>query len=541
MTKNDIDFRILFESVPGLYLILDAELKIIAVNEAYAKATMTKRKEIIGRGLFDVFPDNPEDTAADGVSNLLFSLNFIRKYKKPHTMAVQKYDIRRPDGTFEIRYWSPLNTPVLNDKNEVIYIIHRVEDVTEFMRVKNEHEKKEALTKNLQEKVQEMEMEIFRRAKEIQKINFELEKKVEERTKEVIKNEKRFRALIEKSADMMTLATPEGQMLYISPSLTEILGFSIEEYQNSTGLEFIHPDDVQIVMEKIMGIISIPGGSFFSQHRLLHKNGSYRWCEGTFTNMLHDPDVEALVSNFRDITERKKAELEIINQNKILNTMNRELEQFAFVASHDLQEPLRSLISFTGLLKDDFKDKLDQNGEKYIEFILQSSKRMQELVKALLDYSRIGKERELVQIDCNILLQDVFTDMNLSISESKAMIKSNNLPVLKGFKVELRQLFQNLISNAIKFRKKDSIPEISISAKKQGEDWLFSVEDNGIGINPDDAYKIFIIFKRLHNRNEYEGTGIGLSHCKKIVELHGGHIWVVSKPGEGSTFYFTIS
>ena len=173
-----IDFQSIFESVPGLYLILLPDLTIVAVSDAYASATMTKRNEILGKGLFEVFPDNPDDQTADGVSNLKASLTSVLKSKAAHTMAVQKYDIRNQDGTFEVRYWSPLNKPVLNSKQEIVYIIHRVEDVTEFVRMRNEQTQKDITTDELQERLKGIEMELYNRAKEIQRMNAELGKKV---------------------------------------------------------------------------------------------------------------------------------------------------------------------------------------------------------------------------------------------------------------------------------------------------------------------------------------------------------------------------
>ena len=165
---------------------------------------------------------------------------------------------------------------------------------------------------------------------------------------------------------------------------------------------------------------------------------------------------------------------------------------------------------------------------------------MKELVKVLMDYSRIGIERELSQTDCNQLLKEVESDMQLLIKETNTEIIKDKLPQLNGYQVELRQLFQHLIGNAIKFRKKDLAPKIVISVVERPEEWLFTFEDNGIGIDEKNANKLFIIFKRLHNRDDYEGTGIGLAHCKKIVELHEGSIWVENN-GNGSTFKFTIS
>jgi light-regulated signal transduction histidine kinase (bacteriophytochrome) len=201
---------------------------------------------------------------------------------------------------------------------------------------------------------------------------------------------------------------------------------------------------------------------------------------------------------------------------------------------------LRSLVSFTELLEKEFIGKLGNNGEFYINFISTSAKRMQQLVKGLLDYSRIGKEKKIISINCNQILNDVLCDMMATIKETNAEIIISDLPILKGYETELRQVFQNLISNALKFQKKEVSPKIHFSAIKQKKEWLFSVKDNAIGIDESNIHKLFVIFKRLNNRDEYEGTGIGLAHCKKIVELHGGKIWAKSKLGEGSTFNFTI-
>ncbi|MDO9262291.1 MAG: ATP-binding protein, partial [Flavobacteriaceae bacterium] len=243
--------------------------------------------------------------------------------------------------------------------------------------------------------------------------------------------------------------------------------------------------------------------------------------------------------------EKRTAELvvanaEIIAQNKKLHNQNKELEQFTYIASHDLQEPLHTLISFTELIKVEQNGKIDKQTDKYLNFIAKSTERMQELVKGLLDYAQIGKASALTLVDCNQIINDVMDDLTVSINESNAKITVKELPKLNGYETELRQLFQNLISNAIKFRKKEENLEIKVSAKKDTANWTFSIQDNGIGIDEKNQDKVFTIFKRLHNRNEYEGLGIGLAHCKKIVELHNGSIWIDSKLGDGSIFNFTI-
>lgn len=253
----------------------------------------------------------------------------------------------------------------------------------------------------------------------------------------------------------------------------------------------------------------------------------------------------------RDISEKKHLENEIREANitlekKVmqrtaeLESKNKELEQFAYVASHDLQEPLRTTSSFVELLRKQYRGKLDETADKYIDYIVQSSDRMKILIKDLLDYSRIGRKKEYEQVDCHIVLGEVLADLDKVIRESGADIKASHLPVVNAFSTELKLLFQNLISNSIKFRRPGIAPQVQIDSHRKNGHWEFSFCDNGIGIEKKFLERIFIIFQRLHTRTEYEGSGIGLAHCKKIVELHGGKIWVESMPGAGSTFFFTI-
>ena len=256
-----------------------------------------------------------------------------------------------------------------------------------------------------------------------------------------------------------------------------------------------------------------------------------------YTNLVIKEDTFKLEM---EIGERKLIELKLENQNKQLQRINKELEQFAFISSHDLQEPLRTLACFAELIKNEYAGKLTGNGEKYLEYILESSERMKMLIENLLEYSRIGKERKITLVDCNEIVNNVLSDMGILIKESNAKITVQNLPLLNGYKIELSQLFKNLLNNAIKFGKHNINPEITIYAEQKDKMWRFAVKDNGIGIDEKDKEKIFVIFKRLHNRHEYEGSGIGLSFCKKIVELHNGSIWVESKINEGSIIYFTL-
>jgi hypothetical protein len=219
---------------------------------------------------------------------------------------------------------------------------------------------------------------------------------------------------------------------------------------------------------------------------------------------------------------------------------NRDLEQFAYVASHDLQEPLRMVATYTQLLAERYQGKIDQNADKYIHYAVDGALRMQTLVKDLLAYSRVGREAsERQQTDCNLVLQSVIANLHPLIQESGARVIYANLPTLMANRSELLQLFQNLIGNAIKFRS-SAPPEIRISAEDKTGEWIMSVADNGIGIAPEHAETVFVIFRRLHTHEEYPGSGIGLAICKRIVEEQGGHIWVESQPGKGAKFNFIL-
>jgi light-regulated signal transduction histidine kinase (bacteriophytochrome) len=223
-----------------------------------------------------------------------------------------------------------------------------------------------------------------------------------------------------------------------------------------------------------------------------------------------------------------------------LKRSNAELEQFAYVASHDLQEPLRGIAGFAQLIQHRYQGQLDSRADEYITHIVDGTQRMQTLINDLLAYSRIGRRGEPIQvIEAEAALQASLENLNLAIQEYGASITSEGLPTVQADPTQLIQLFQNLIGNALKFRA-ERTPHIHIGATAAGDFWQFSVHDNGIGIEPQYFERIFQVFQRLHTRREYKGTGIGLAICKKIVERNGGRIWVESEVGQGTTFYFTL-
>jgi signal transduction histidine kinase len=252
-------------------------------------------------------------------------------------------------------------------------------------------------------------------------------------------------------------------------------------------------------------------------------------------------DEDILSKSLLAMRENLKAgETNLAIKNRELERKNKELEQFAFVASHDLQEPLRTTASFVELLQQQYLGKLGDKADKYLTYISQASGRMQVLITDLLEYSRIGAQKELKEVDCNTVLNEVLGNLDLAVSETAAEITAGDLPIVSGFETEIKQLFHNLVFNSIKFRQANTRPKIAIAAWKNKDQWQFAFSDNGIGIAREHFDRIFIIFQRLHVRNKYQGSGIGLSHCKKIVELHKGRIWLESELGRGTTFYFTI-
>jgi light-regulated signal transduction histidine kinase (bacteriophytochrome) len=261
-----------------------------------------------------------------------------------------------------------------------------------------------------------------------------------------------------------------------------------------------------------------------------------------------------ILAAVRDMTEHKRLQAQLAGEHRELEQTkheleksvaelkrsNAELEQFAYVASHDLQEPLRMVASYTQLLAKRYKGQLDADADEFIGYAVDGATRMQRLIQDLLAYSRVTTQcHAFERVNCDEVLEEVLDNLRLAVEEGRAVVAHGSLPTVMVDGRQLGQLFQNLIGNAIKFRGQES-PCVHISAERRNDEWLFSVRDNGIGIDPQYAERIFIIFQRLHDREEYPGTGIGLAMCKKIVERHGGRMWVESELGRGATFYFTL-
>ncbi len=371
-------------------------------------------------------------------------------------------------------------------------------------------------------------------------------KKAEEGLKDTLKEVKRINQEIyiknlvfNSSLSAQCVADLNGIIISVNPAFLKLWGYEseVDAIGISLGDFFVNPDDATSVLEALVK----PGewkGNFLAK-----KSDGSHFISQALATPLYTENGEHIgfQSANIDITERIKSRKKLKNALEDLKRSNAELEQFAYVASHDLQEPLRMVASFTQLLQKRYIDKLDQDANDFINYAVDGAIRMQSLINDLLAFSRVGTQKAAFnETDMNLILEQVKSNLSYSIKDTGAIITNDPLPVVIADESQMIQLIQNLISNAIKFQKKNATPIIHISGKTEENQWIFSVKDNGIGIDPQFFDRIFIIFQRLHKKDEYGGTGIGLSVCRKIAQRHGGKIWIESEPDKGTTFYFTL-
>lgn len=334
--------------------------------------------------------------------------------------------------------------------------------------------------------------------------------------------------------DLLCIADTDGNFRLLNPAWEKTLGYTTEELMAESFLSFTHPDDVQPTLDAV-STLSSQTKVFGFVNRYRCKDGTYRWLEWQSA-----PAGKLIYAAARDITDRKLMEERLNKYLTDLKRSNEELEQFAYVASHDLQEPLRMVSSFTQLLEQKYSDKLDKDAHDFIRFAVDGANRMQMLINDLLEFSRVStKGKEFVKLDASSVLGQAISNLHAKISETGALVTNDDLPFIKGDESQLVRLFQNLIDNAIKFRS-ESTPIIHISCHDEPEYIKFSVRDNGIGIDHQYFERIFQIFQRLHSKVEYPGTGVGLAICKRIIERHHGKIWLESEVDKGTSFFFTI-
>jgi PAS domain S-box-containing protein len=362
-----------------------------------------------------------------------------------------------------------------------------------------------------------------------------------ERAYETMKeSETRYRRLFETAQDgILILDGQTGQITDVNPFLINMLGYSHKELLRKQLWEIGTFQDIAS-SQAAFSELQDKGYIRYEDLPLETKGGSKMNVEFV-SNVYLVNGNKVIQCNIRDITKRKKAESKLSYLTDNLKRSNTDLQQFAYAASHDLQAPLRNIEGFVKLFERRYRKQFDEKADELIDFIIEGVIDMQSLISDLLEYSQIetkGKKFKLV--DSSLSVAQAMADVESFIEETGAEVSYDDpLPKVLADKSQLRRLFQNLIGNALKFRSKRN-PKVNISAQQKDKKWLFSVSDNGIGMEPKDTERIFNAFQRLHGKTEYPGTGIGLALCKKIVERHGGSIWVESEFGKGSTFYFTI-
>ncbi|TGL47409.1 response regulator [Leptospira wolffii] len=802
--RSGPNFQLLFESVPGLYLILDSNLKIAAVSNAYLAATLTKRSEILGRGIFEVFPDNPDDPNADGVSNLKESLLRVISTKAPDAMAVQKYDIQLPEsegGGFREKFWSPLNTPILGENGKVAYIVHQVEDVTEFVQLNRKRSEEIKITEELRNRTRQMESEILRRSEQLQQTNRKLREAEqikneffanvshELRTplalilaplesilsgkygdipaqqsdflKTIHNNSIRLLQLVNSILDFskvesgkMTVelesldiakltssilkdfipSTHEKGITIRSEIKPESIGVRIDRYLferilfnllsnaikftpssgnitvslilndnmltlsvsdsgigiseedipklfrsfhqlegsstrrfEGTGLglamvkEFSELLGGEVDVKSRIGFgstftVKIPvqtsgssdlieaaprstslyyfqtpkkesvehGGSSSSSARVLvcednpdlsdyissllkdfctvmsakngeegialvrswspdlvlsdvmmpvkdgielcreiksdpdlsktvvilltaqtHRDAMIRGWEAKADEYLfkpfHPEELITRVKSLLSIAEDRKRTIQWIEQkNAELADANSELEAFSYSVSHDLRAPLRAIYGYSEMLREDYGSVLDEDGNRFLKVLTESTQRMERLIDNLLEFSRVGKkESHNVRFDMTEIANNVVSQLKEQ-AEVKAEIVIHPLSEVISDKDLMSYVFQNLISNAVKYSSKKEHPKVEVGMTDTERGKTFFVKDNGAGFDMKYYSRLFGVFQRLHRQDDFDGTGVGLAIVNRIVTRYKGKVWAEGKIGEGACFYFTI-
>ena len=479
LRHEELLYRATIDAIDAPLHVVDRDLRLVLINQASQKwlKDLGIKAGVIGRNIFEVFP-------------------FLTQ--KVHREYQQVFDSGRSLVTEEantlsgrIYYTETRKMPIL-EKGRVSQIITVVRDIT--------------------------------RRKEQEKL--------------LLESEQKFRRLAETISAGIFIYRGE-QFVYVNPYAEEAIGYSRHELENMKLWDVIHPDFRQEIKQRAAARQSGKIVPDRYEVKVIRKDGGERWVDLTAGPVEFEGQPAVLITAY-DITARYKIEKELEKKAAALARSNDELRQFVYVASHDLQEPLRMIANYAELLERRGRDKFDQDEKEFLGYVRDGAETMQLLIADLLAYSRVSlKEKELAPVDFHRIVDQVLVNLGPAIKESGARVISDRLPVATADGSQMAQLFQNLIGNALKYHG-DQPPQVRITAAKTGQEWQFAVSDNGIGIAPEYHDRIFLIFERLHNRDKFPGTGVGLAICKKIVEKHGGRIWLESQEGRGSTFYFTI-
>lgn len=479
------EIEAIYNSAPIGLCVLDRNLRFVRINDRMAEINGFSTKEHIGKTIQEIIPDLAEqgEAAAKEI------------FERKNNVVGREFSGITPAQPGVLRTWIEEWYPLKDSSHQIIGINVAALEITEI-------------------------------------------KKAEKALK---KSEEKLRLAIEGAGAGMWLWDLENDMIEWTNEYKHIFGVNpVPDTSFSNILNVVHPDDQEKVKDAIQKTLQF-GEDFKIEMRTIWQDGTVHWAY-SLGKLLYDPHgkPKEIIGIAINTTSGRIAEQELQETLKQLKRSNAELEQFAYVASHDLQEPLRMITSFLQLLQRRYEHQLDSDAHEFIQFAVDGATRMQEMVNDLLAYSRIERKTgKFEDVNTEDILKQITFDSRLLIEENNADISYDNLPVVRADYPQMVQVFQNLLSNSIKYNDQER-PKIHISAEKRDNDWVFKVEDNGIGIDPKHGERVFKIFQRLHARDEYDGTGIGLAIVKRIIERHGGVIWYDSQPGQGSTFYFNI-
>jgi PAS domain S-box-containing protein len=539
---HEIDYRALFEAAPGLFVVLDPDLRIVAVSDAYLAATMTVRGQIIGRGIFDVFPDNPDDPTADGAGNLHASLDRVRERLAPDTMAVQKYDIRRPDpdgGGFEVRYWSPINSPVLDGEGRLRWIVHRVEDVTDFVRLTQQGTEERRLTEELATRAAEMEAEVFHRARDVGLANAQLKAA----NLELLRSETFLDSVVQNIPDMVFVKDAATlRFVRINRAGERLLGARQADLIGKSDYDLFPADEADFFTAKDREVLDaghvldIPEEPIDTPHgrRILHTKKIPVVDEGGRPIYL--------LGISEDITERKRADDDIRVARAEAERSNRAKTEFLSRMSHELRTPLNAILGFSQLLE---MDELTRDQHENVGYIGQAGRHLLQLINEVLDISRIESGRISISRE-PVAVAEVVMELAAIVrplADARAihldMRVDRSLHVLAD-RQRLNQVLLNLLSNAVKYNRENGSIRVDTADVATGRTRII-VTDTGYGIKPQHIERLFRPFDRLGaEQSSVEGTGMGLALSKALAEAMGGSLGVTSTLDVGTSFWIEL-
>ncbi|XDD46900.1 ATP-binding protein [Leptospira sp. WS39.C2] len=540
----NFDFQNIFRSLPELYMLLDLDFCIIDISDAYAKATLIERENVVGQNLFEVFPDNPDDLSADGVKQLRSSLTQVLNYKRTSTMALQKYDITKPDGSgFEVRYWSPRNSPVFDSNGNLVCIVHTAEDVTDFVYLKQQRAEQSELTDEMTERISKMESEVITRAKE-----------VIEKNEALLNSEQNLSITLSSIGDAVLATDEHGIINRLNPVAESLTGWTEREAIGKNVSEVLQlvyassglPKNIPIF--EVLSLGTVKGSS--QDGILIHRYGRKINISDTCSPIRNkNGEIIGSILVFRDISEEFAAKTFLEKAKENAEQANKAKDSFLATMSHEIRTPLSGLIGMLELL---FQTTLSDDQKSLVNNALVSGNSLLRILSDILDLSKIeeGKlELSLQPTSIRRLLSEVVTTY-LQIASSKGLTlsyevdeKITNAHILDPLR--LSQIINNFVSNGIKFTPKGSI-KVSANLIKNIDSLQqiqFSVTDTGIGISESDQSKLFQSYAQAtaDTARLYGGTGLGLSICMRLSELMDGNITIDSSPGVGSTFCITLS